>query len=102
MENAGNTNSSGEGSSKGSVGGTSSKGALTEEQYAKVKQMINNKADRDPGFKQKLEENNKFLEEMSAHSDKMNAVLNEQTSKILKLHSIASRNDVQFIQENGD
>ena len=38
---------------------------------------------------------------MSAHSDKMNAVLNEQTSKILKLHSIASRNDVQFIQENG-
>lgn len=101
MENTNNTNSSGKGSSKGSVGGTSSKEALTEEQYAKVKQMINNKADRDPGFKQKLEENNKFLEEMSAHSDKMNAVLNEQTSKILKLHSIASRNDVQFIQENG-
>lgn len=101
MENAGNTNSSGEGSSKGSVGGTSSKGALTEEQYAKVKKMINNKADRDPGFKQKLEETHKFIEEMSAHSDKMNTVLDEQTSKILKLHSIASRYDVKFIQENG-
>lgn len=101
MENTANTNSSGKGSSKGSGGGTSSKEALTEEQYAKVKQMINNKAERDPGFKQKLEETNKFVEEMSAHSDKMNAVLNEQTGKILKLHSIASRNDVRFIQENG-
>ena len=77
------------------------KEALTEEQYAKVKQMIDNKAERDPGFKQRLEETNKFIEEMSAHSDKMNTVLNEQTSKILKLHSIASRHDVKFIQENG-
>ena len=101
MENTGNTNSSGKGSSKGSVGGTSQKEALTEEQYAKVKQMIDNKAERDPGFKQRLEETNKFIEEMSAHSDKMNTVLNEQTSKILKLHSIASRHDVKFIQENG-
>lgn len=89
MDNTGNTNSSGKGSSKGSVGGTSSKEPLTEEQYAKVKQMINHKAERDPSFKQKLEEYHQFLEEISAHSDKMNAVLNEQTSKILKLHSIA-------------
>ena len=101
MENSANTNSSGKSSSKGSVGGTSSKEGLTEEQYAKVKKMINNKAERDPGFKQKLEESNKFIEEMGAHSDKMNTVLDEQTDKILKLHSIASRYDVKFIQENG-
>jgi hypothetical protein len=101
MESTDNTNSSGKGSSKGSGGGTSSKEGLTDEQRAKVKQMISDKAERDPAFKQELEENNKFLDEMSSHSDKMNAVLNEQTSKILKLHSIASRNDVRFIQEDG-
>jgi hypothetical protein len=35
---------------------------------------------------------------MFAHSEKIDVVLNEQTSKILKLHSIASRHDVKFIQ----
>lgn len=98
MENTANTSSSGEGSYKGSEGGTSSKGTLTEEQYAKVRQMINNKAERDPKFKQELEESRKFIDEMFAHSEKMDVVLNEQTSKILKLHSIASRHDVKFIQ----
>ena len=38
---------------------------------------------------------------MFAHSEKMEAVLVEQTSKILKLYSITSSKDVKFIQENG-
>lgn len=101
MENTANTSSSGEGSYKGSEGGNPSKRPLTEKEYAKVKQMIDNKAERDPKFKQELEENRKFIEEMYKHSEKMEAVLEEQTSKILKLRSIASRHDVKFIQENG-
>lgn len=48
-----------------------------------------------------MEEEQKFEDEMSAHADKMDAVLNEQSSKILKLRSIASRHDVKVIQDNG-
>jgi hypothetical protein len=105
MENTSNSNHSGKGSSKDSEGGSppkaSSKGPLTDEQYSKVRQMINNKADQNPSFKQELEESRQFIDQMFAHTDKMEAVLNEQTSKILKLYSIASGNDVKFIQENG-
>lgn len=98
MENTANTSSSGEGSYKGSKGGNSSKAPLTEEQYAKVRQMIDNKAERDPKFKQELDKSHKFIEEMFTHSEKMEAVLEEQINKILKLRSIASRHDVKFIQ----
>jgi len=105
MENASNSNNSGTGSSKDSDGKSppkaSSKEPLTDEQYSKVRQMIKNKAEQDPRFKQELEESRKFIDEMFAHSEKMDDVLNEQTSKILKLYSLASRNDVKFIQENG-
>jgi hypothetical protein len=105
MENTANTSSSDKGSSKDSDGGSPSKDyskkSLTEEQYSKVKQMINNKAERDPKFKEALEEINRFNKEMFAHSERMEEVLDEQTSKILKLNSIASRHDVKFIQENG-
>ena len=105
MENTSNSNLSGKGSSKDSEGGSPPKASLkeplTDEQYSKVKQMISNKAEQDPRFKQELENSRKFIDEMFAHTDKMDAVLKEQTSKILKLYSIASRNDVKFIQENG-
>ena len=105
MENASNSNLSGEGSSKDSEGVSppkaSSKEPLTDEQRSKVREMINNKAEQDPRFKQELEESRKFIDEMFTHSEKMEAVLAEQTSKILKLYSIASNKDVKFIQENG-
>lgn len=105
MENTSNTNTSGKGSSKGlsvvNPHKDSSKEPLTEEQYAKVRKMINNKAERDPEFKKGLEENKKFIDEKFRHSEKMDNVLNEQTSKILKLSSIASSNDVKYFQENG-
>jgi hypothetical protein len=62
MDNAANTNinTSGNNSSKNSDRGSSpkasSKEPLTEEQRAKVRQLIENKAQHNPRFKQQLEE----------------------------------------------
>lgn len=47
------------------------------------------------------EKNNKFLDEKYLVGEKMWDVLNEQTNKILKLHSIRRSNDVKFYEENG-
>jgi hypothetical protein len=103
MDNTANTISSekGKNSDRESPRQDSSNKPLTDEQYSKVRQMISNKSERDPKFKQELEQIHRFNNEMSAHSEKMEGVLEEQESKILRLHSIASHHDVKFIQEYG-
>lgn len=99
MDKTSNTYSSSQDSSKATKTPPReyTKEPLTEEERDKVRQLINNKAEQDPSFKEKLEEVEKFNNDMSAHSEKMGEVLNDQISKILKLHSIASKNDIQYI-----
>lgn len=46
-------------------------------------------------------ENDKFLDEKYEVGEKMCNVLNEQTNKILRLHSIRIFKDVKFYEENG-
>lgn len=105
MENTANNHSSGQNSPKASGSGTQPKSAsrepLTEEQRAEVRQIIENKIRQDPKLKKEVEETRKFNDEMFGHMFKMEDVLNEQSSKILQLSYIGSRNDVKFIQENG-
>ena len=103
MDSTSNTYSSSQGSSNATKTPTRdyTKEPLTEPERDRVRQMINNRAQVDPSFKEKLAEIERFHDDMYAHSDKMGVVLNDQTSKILKLHSIASKNDIQYIQENG-
>lgn len=101
MDNTANTNNSGKSKDSGGPHVSPSKEPITEEKRAKVREMIKNKAEQDPGFKQRLEEDRKYHAESHAHATKMDAVLSVQTSKIMELSSLASRNDVKLIQVNG-
>lgn len=73
---------------------------LTEEDRNRVREGIKRKEKNDPAFKQSLEETRKFSEQRGKDWDKMDAVLEEQTAKLLKLSNLKSKHDIKFYQEN--
>ncbi|KAI3476004.1 hypothetical protein L1887_62462 [Cichorium endivia] len=86
--------------SSSSSNATPSSVKLTEEDRNRVRELIKRKEENDPAFKQNLEENRKFSEQQNKDLDKMNAVLEEQTDKLLKLNNLKIKHDIKLYQEN--